>query len=643
MLELIWPALVVVAICAVLGWSLALAVGLRGLWAAAVAPAFACTVIGIATVIAGWLGVPWSALPALLTAAVIGGGILLARRLLGSHAVARFPGDARWWTLGTLVVVGAVLAVLVLRTQGAPDAISQSFDNIFHLNAIRYILDEGAASPLEIGQMTSPGGGLPFYPSAWHAMAALVVQLSGVGIPTAVNAQTLVIAAVVWPMAAVLLTRVLVGAGASAVVGAGIIAAAVPAFPLLPMDYGVLYPYQLSLALLPVALAATAGMLSVGTAASQLAPGWWALVLAGILPGLALAHPGGFVGWVALSVPLFAAFALRLWRTHPRAIARVWIALGAVAYAVIGVLLLRALRPPLPTRQWPLETGMGDALWRAISVTLFYPDPAWLAGIAVLAGIVWAFRERRRESFVAAGMWLIGATLFIAAIALRLPTLRDALTGSWYNNWPRLAALFAIALLPLAALGISRTVDAVGEALRRRGTADRTRLVLAVAAAVAAVLAFHLQATPTALSWAGRTYDVRHPQLLSDDERALLDRLDAHVPADAVVAGNPYTGAALAYALADRQVLMPHALTEVSDEMDLVNDHLADAAEMPEVCAAIEDLDVGFVLDFGDKEVHPGETHPLRGLRHLDDSPAVRLVDHEGEAGLYQVVACDPR
>ena len=51
------------------------------------------------------------------------------------------------------------------------------------------------------------------------------------------------------------------------------------------------------------------------------------------------------------------------------------------------------------------------------------------------------------------------------------------------------------------------------------------------------------------------------------------------------------------------------------------------------------DLGVGFVLDFGTQEVHPG-THPFRGLDDLEDSDAVRLVDSEGDVRLYEIVAC---
>ncbi len=638
---MLWPAFVLLGIYAVLGWSLALLMGMRGLWAAATAPVFATTVIGLGSTIAGWLGMRWSLLPALATAFVIAAGIVLVRRMTGTHSTVRFPGRWRWWTIGVFAVTALAIALLVVRVLQTPDAISQSFDNIFHLNAIRYIVDTGIASPLEIGQMTSPSGGLPFYPAAWHATVSLVVQLSGVGIPLAINAMALTTAAVIWPLGILVLSRVMLGSAPSVMVGTGIVAAAVPAFPLLPMDFGVLYPYQLSLAALPVALAATAGLLGIGRSARQTAPGWWALAVVGALPGLALAHPGGFVGWLALTVPMVVVFVVRLSRTVTRRSHRIWIAVGAAGYVAIGVLLLRALRPPLATRQWPTETGIGDAVWRVLSVTLFYPAGAWLVGIAILAGLYWVVRERSAEVIVVASFWSIGALLFIAAISFPWGTLRDALTGSWYNNWPRLAALLAVALVPLAALGIARTADAVAGVVRRRRVNGSLRLGAAIVSALVIFVAFHVQATPRAQDWASDVYGYeKGTYLLTADEFALLERLDEEVPADAVIAGSAYTGAGLAYAIADRRVLMPHALMDVSDDLELVNEHLADAVSMPEVCEAIDALDVDYVLDFGTQEVHIGDLNPLPGVEDLQDSPAVRLVDAEGDARLYEVIAC---
>ena len=71
------------------------------------------------------------------------------------------------------------------------------------------------------------------------------------------NAVTLVVSAVVWPLGILLLTRTLFGRTPVLTVSAGLLAASLPVFPTLLMNYGVLYPYQLGLALLPVALAAT--------------------------------------------------------------------------------------------------------------------------------------------------------------------------------------------------------------------------------------------------------------------------------------------------------------------------------------------------------------------------------------------------
>lgn len=641
MLGLLWPALVLLGVYALLGWSLALLMGLRGLWAAAIAPVFATTVIGLGSTIAGWIGVGWSLLPALATALVIAAGIVIVRRMTGSKDTVRFPARWRWWTLGVILITGLAIALLVVRVLQTPDAISQSFDNIFHLNAIRYIVDTGIASSLEIGQMTNPSGGLPFYPSAWHATVAIVVQLSGVSIPLAINAVATTTAAVLWPLSILVLSRTLLGSSPSVMVGTGIVAAAVPAFPLLPMDFGVLYPYQLALATLPVTLAATAGVLGLGRSARQLAPGWWALAVVGALPGMALSHPGAFVGWLALSAPMAIVFAVRLWLASTRVGRRIWILAGSTAYAVVGVLLLRVLRPPLDTRQWPTEEGLGEAIWRVFSVTLFYPAAAWLVGIAILVGLYWVIRERSAELIVVASLWFVGALLFVAALAFTWGNLRDALTGSWYNNWPRLAALFAIALVPLAALGIARTADAVSTVLRRRRVSGTVRLTVAIAAALLAFIAFHLQVAPEAQKWASDVYGYDdRSYLLTADELALLERVDDIVPEDAVIAGSAYTGAGLAYALADRQVLMPHALMEVSDDLELINEHLDDAESMPNVCDAINALDVDYVLDFGSDEVHKKDLNPLPGVQDLQDSPAVQLVDSEGDARLYEVVAC---
>lgn len=637
-IELGAAVVALVGIVAVVGVPLGWLIGLRGLWLAACAPAFSATVIGIAAIVAPWVGLRWSVLPVLIVAAVIALGIWIARRLFArsarSDAQAPVRSHSGWWTFAILAATAVVLAWEVVAMIGRAGAISQTFDNVFHLNAIRYILDVGTASSLQIGLMTSPIAG--FYPAVWHAVAALLAQLTGASIPVVVNALTLVISAVFWPLGALLLARVLAGPSLATTIAAGVVAASVPAFPLLPADYGVLYPLQLALALVPVPLAATAAALGIGTEARRLPPGWWAVVVAGSVVGMTLAHPGGFVAWVALTVPMVGVLVFRLWRRFRRPVARVAILASVAVYLVVGVLVLKVLRPPLEARLWPTIMDPLDAIGHVLTVTLNYPTPSLVVAACVVLGIVWAVRLRTAAASVALGMWVIGAVLFVVVTSLPWVDLRDAFTGSWYNNWQRLASLAAVALLPLATLGAARTAEFVRERM------PRTRLasVIGVGAVVVLVALSVLPTGPSAAAIAHRQYvaDEKSP-LLSPDEYALLERLPEHVPEGAVVAGNPYTGTSLAYALGGRRVLMPHILAYEDEQMREVSASLRDAEDGAVACAALDALGVQFVLDFGRREVH-GEHHDYPGYDDLAASDAVRLVDQEGDARLYEVVAC---
>jgi len=244
-------------------------------------------------------------------------------------------------------------------------------------------------------------------------------------------------------------------------------------------------------------------------------------------------------------------------------------------------------------------------------------------------------------------MYLVAGALFIVVAALPLLTLRDALTGMWYNNLPRLAAMLPIAMVPLGAYGVACTWAKISSLARVRALMSRSpRWALPVGGVILAALAALGMQTgpwspvPMALQWASYSFYLGPDSpLVSADEMALMDRIDDHVPEGVAIAGSPYTGASLAYALADRPVLMPHVLMEMTDDLDIVNDGLADARAGGEVCDALERLDVGFVLDFGDLRITDFAAD-LPGLSDLEDSDAVRLVDEQGEARLYEVVAC---
>ena len=180
---------------------------LRGLAAVAVSPVLSISLISVSAVAADLAGVPWSLLPvAVLT--VLATLVALALRVLllrGREQPVRTRGG---WPVAAAEAAAVLAAALLVGRRlifvfGSPENFSQTFDNIFHLNAVQYIADTASASSLTIGQMT----GIGFYPAGWHGLVSLVHSLAASPIPVSVNAVNLVIGALVWPLGCIFLVQ----------------------------------------------------------------------------------------------------------------------------------------------------------------------------------------------------------------------------------------------------------------------------------------------------------------------------------------------------------------------------------------------------------------------------------------------------
>ncbi|QEO13539.1 hypothetical protein FLP10_03240 [Agromyces intestinalis] len=620
------------------GLALGLVAGLRGLWLWAGAPVFAVTAITIAGVVSPLIGVRWSLWSVVIAVAML--GLVVA----GLRAILRWrrggeqdaPARSRWIWIAAPVVAAIVIVAQCVLSIGRPDAVSQTFDNVFHLNAIRYVLDTGTSSPFVVGLMSSPAQW--FYPAGWHAIAALLVQLTGVSIPVAANATWITFAAVVWPVGAVLLARVFGGSASAVAIGAAAGATAVPAFPLLMSTYGVLYPYGAGLAALPFALAVTTAALRLGRVRTGLSVTGDVVVLLGALPALALTHPGAFMAWLALSVPLVVvALARRIRRAGWRG--SVWPVVAFAAYLVAGVVAVRVLRPPLEATLWPPTGTLGQAIGEVLVAS---PDRApvpFVVAAFLIVGLIALGRRHRAPDLALIGLFATAGALYVVVAGVSSATLRNWITAAWYNNTPRLAALLVIPIVVVAAVGVAAAWEWL---LARPRVARLGRAATATIATVAAVLL--LAGSQTGAIWSGITkaqasYNMADGAwLLSDDEVALLEELDDLVPEGALIAGNPWTGTGLAYAFADRQVLMPHILAYVDPAGGVINQELATGD--PSVCDALAEHDVRYILDFGDREVHGGHHEGYEGVENLEESDAVQLVREIGDARLYEVTIC---
>ncbi|CAI3801100.1 DUF6541 family protein [Pseudarthrobacter sp. MM222] len=644
--------------------------GLRGLPAAALAAPVTVSIASVLAVLMPFAGLPWSA------AAVLVGGILLSALSLafrrakegtslrgsfadllprpGTRAGNGRPRTAGWVAAAFAAGAGLILIELALAFV-TPDSISQTFDNVFHLNGVRYILDTGSASSLTMSKMTSGDAAPYFYPAAWHGLAAALIQLTGLPIAVAVNVLNMAIAAVVWPLGCMLLTRTVAGNRPVAVGAAGILSAMFAAFPILLLDFGVLYPNFLAISMLPAALASVALLFRV---ARELEwpplPRFVLPVL--IIPGLALAHPNGFMSLVILAVPIALQAYVQTYLgpgNQRRGHRTQWILAtsGLAAGAAALYVLWSLVRPPEDAAFWPPpQTPRGAVLDLLTNGAVDRPAAAGVS-VLMLLGLFLCWRRGGRTWMLAG--FVITAVLYVIVSGTLKGDVRSALTGVWYNDSNRIAALLPLTALPFAAVAVDtlavwlrRTADRLAGS-RRAGTArrpvgSRGRIAFGIIGGVlvAVFVGAQVPSMRTAIGSAQKAYRVTdHSLLVTAAEQRVIDRLDEIVPEDAAIAVNPWTGGALAYALAHRETTAKHILTANTADVETLNQKLRDADHDPAVCAALAATGVRYVLDFGANEVHFGK-HPFPGLQNLNNSLAVRLVLSDGPARLYEVTAC---
>ncbi|MFF2822594.1 DUF6541 family protein [Arthrobacter koreensis] len=644
--------LTALALLTVPGLAIGLVLRLRLFDAVALAPLVTVTLISVSAVAAPFAGIGWSILPVLvLTVLVLAACFGITRfswypaRTAGSaeHSFLRHQGP--WFVAAAAAFL--LIGWQVVRIIGAPENFSQTFDNNFHLNAVRYILDTGNASSLNLTSMTTADQPAYFYPAAWHGFVSLIVQLSGAPITAATSAGIIAVSAAVWPLSVLFAVRRLAKLVPAAILGAGVLVGSFSAFPILLMDFGVLYPNLLSLAMVPAALMILAGILR------QLPhpdiPVVTLILLAMLtVPGVAVSHPNGVMTLFALAVPVVLSAYIRglagLYRSGAARTRYLFATLATAAAFTIFFVLWNVIRPPEEAAFWDRVETAPQAFGEALLNAPFGRPAAVFISVLVLLGLVYCFR-RPRLLWVAGG-YLLSVWLFVVAAGYPITENRMFITGVWYNDPYRLAAILPIMGAPLAILGLQLVLEPVDRWVRARvaGTAGAVSgaapFVLGLVAILALVPLTQGASMDAAVSSARNSYAVNDDSaLVTTDELELLRQLPELTEPDAVIAVNPWTGAALAYAIADRDTTYKHTLSNTSPEAAVIDNSLKDADSMPEVCDAVEATGVDYVLDFGTRQINNG-TAEYPGIEDIDSDPDFQKVASVGEASLYEFVGC---
>ena len=635
---------------AAIGWT----IGLRRLALAATAPVLSVSIISVAAVLAHLVGLSWGIVPVLVVTAIgvacawvvrrltrsMASGAAKATRLAGAATPAsRLRAVVLAWL--PLVLAAGLATWQVSQMLPGVSAFSQTYDNIYHMNLVRWILDHGNASSLSAGAMTNGVGG--FYPAAWHDIITLgLVSVGSDAIAVGTNALIWVVMALVWPLAVLFLVgQILPDASALLRVVTGIAASSFAAFPSLLIGFGVLYPNFLGFALLPVLVGWAVLILRIVTPAADVPLPTAIVLLMACLPGLFLAHPNAVLSLMAIVSPMGLVWCFRgvraTWGTH-RARAWGYVAATSVTLAIFAIMWWLGFTIPTWGPPNTSEASIGEVLLASPLLI----RPFWVLGLLIVVGLVtMVLRASLR--------WWCGPTLVIVALwwaasAMSPGLLRNLLVAGYYADPFRLAALLPLVLAPVVVIGADAVLSAVHRGIQAvlKSPPDAWRLVAEVAALV--VLVGGVQFSPAMSAheaWVRGTYVLDDSRLVDADEMAVLQQLPAIVPDGVRVATDPWNGSSMAYALEGVLTTTTHVTTTVTPELAAINQYLNLAGTSPAlVCPAIKSLNVGFVLDFGTVEVH-GAHHPYPGFANLATAKGFVPVVQHGSAVLYRIDACN--
>jgi hypothetical protein len=642
--------LAAVALMTAPGTALALAGRLRWPLAFGVGPALTYGVIGLAIVPFGAIGIPWNAVTAMLALLVTIILIVVIRALAvqfgklsntATEGVRTGPA-----LLAASGVVFGALAIGYAAWRGMPhwQSIPSTWDSVWHANTVRWILETGQASPTHMGELRNVETHAElYYPSAFHALAAVFAQLTGAAPTTAYTLNALAASIWLFPLSATLLTwqllRPKTGAWrtAGAAAAAGALSASFTALPYVEFDtasvpnlvaYGIAVPafVLVSTALrhrdrIPLAVVALVGVFTVhitgGVVVVTLVLVWWLLD--------ALWHPvvsraKDFATLAVIAVPSLAVLLPQF--------------LGVLAQADIIV-----------GHEFVTHLGRKRTLFNALVQHTRHLNDFPIQNLLIgLAGIGIALLLIKR-------IWWPVATWALLIVAIvhsgapfggPLGSAIGAYSDLFYSDPRRLSAMVTMLLAPMA--GIALYAMAVllvtgTRALVRRLTgraADGPGWVVATAVLLTGVcVALTWHYFPRHRYLMGEKYDQVMVNAKTLEAMAYLATLpDAH---DTLIGNANVDGTAWMYAVADLHPLWTHYDYPMQQgpgyQRFIFWAYADDADHDPRIAEAVKALNIRYVLT--NSTVVRGFVMP-DGLVSLDKSKSWAKIYDNGRARIYE-------
>jgi predicted ATP-dependent serine protease len=559
-------------------------------------------------------------------------------------------------------VIGAVLGgFLTLHATEdmvfGPEAFSQTLDNSYHMNAIRWIQEHGDASSLTLGAVAAANQEPTFYPAGWHDFVYLIYSTTGTSIATATIVMILLAAGIIWPCSLVAMCLSIPHLRPLQALAIPALTCGFFAFPGLLLFWGVLFPNLLGYALLPAFVALLLHMIQLMARREYSFVLSLSLTILVGLGGLALVHPNAVVSAAVFAVPMLLGGVVQVLRTRGASTRERLVGTGVLVALIAGcVTIWLSLRPSEEASDlWTAIMSEGEAVYQFLFLGLENANPlggnfapAYLLGFLALWGVGYLLYKRRNLWLI--GSWMLVGYMWIIAASVPRGDFRLLMVAPWYTDHFRLAALVVFPAVLLAGIGLGGAVEGIFvrimHAIPREKHAKVAPammgasmvLVLAVAGLSSRTPAMH----DATLQVAERYKVTPTSDILNQDEMNVINEIPKIVPKDDVIVNNPWDGSAYIYALADRHLTSYHFEFQTSPKYAAILNDLKDARTNPEVCREVNQYKAHWYVHLENQgNFGPAQQKNYDGMVAAIDTDVLTPVYSSGPMTLYRISACD--
>lgn len=353
--------------------------------------------------------------------------------------------------------------------------LTQSEDNIRHYAYIRSLLNSTDWSTLSVSMygignsqtlnpyLSQVGG---FYPLGWHIASAIVCALASTSIGISTNIVNFILIGIALPIGSFyLINQVFPNESKLQIAAGSIVSLVLPASPWVLLAVWPLFPNLATMCLVP----ATAALFIDATTESS--DDRSTKIVGFILScgGISVTQPNGIFVCAVFLIPYViwncSNHASKTQYANTIGIEKAKIIAGTIAIFSISFIWITLYKLPffkgVVSYYWsPICT-----IWQSMVDCLLIAYPIQNANIFVallcMAGALHLLRSRHYWPVIS---WLLGIVLYIVAAAFGDNIIKHVLTGFWYTDPYRVAAMLAFCSIPIAYSGfvlLQNTVKAI--------------------------------------------------------------------------------------------------------------------------------------------------------------------------------------